>query len=49
MLLKILKIKVLFLNIHFGTMKKKNLIKFEFVNPKDKKVVTGIRNDLENN
>ena len=25
------------------------LIKFEFVNPKDKKVVTGIRNDLENN
>lgn len=24
------------------------LIKFEFVNPKDKKVVTGIRNDLEN-
>ncbi len=25
------------------------LIKFEFVNPKDKNVVTGIRNDLENN
>ena len=25
------------------------LIKFEFVNPKDKKVVTGIRNGLENN
>ena len=25
------------------------LIKFEFVNPKDKKVVTGIRNDLDNN
>ena len=25
------------------------LIKFEFVNPKDRKVVTGIRNDLENN
>ena len=25
------------------------LIKFEFVNPKDKKVVTGIRNDLKNN
>ena len=25
------------------------LIKFEFVNHKDKKVVTGIRNDLENN
>jgi len=25
------------------------LIKFEFINPKDKKVVTGIRNDLENN
>ena len=25
------------------------LIKFEFVNPKDKKVVTGVRNDLENN
>ena len=25
------------------------LIKFEFVNPKDKKVVTGIRKDLENN
>ena len=25
------------------------LIKFEFVNPKDKKIVTGIRNDLENN
>lgn len=25
------------------------LIKFEFVNPKDKKVVIGIRNDLENN
>ena len=25
------------------------LIKFEFVNPKDKKVVTAIRNDLENN
>jgi hypothetical protein len=25
------------------------LIKFEFVNPKDKKVVTGIRNDFENN
>ena len=25
------------------------LIKFEFVNPKDKKVVTVIRNDLENN
>ena len=24
------------------------LIKFEFVNPKDKKVITGIRNDLEN-
>ena len=25
------------------------LIKFEFVNPKDKKIVTGVRNDLENN
>ena len=24
------------------------LIKFEFINPKDKKVVTGIRKDLEN-
>ena len=29
--------------------KNDELIKFEFVNPKDKKVVTGIRNDLENN
>ena len=25
---------------------KKELIKFQFINPKDKKVVTGIRNDL---
>jgi len=29
--------------------KNDELIKFEFVNPKDKKVVTGVRNDLENN
>jgi hypothetical protein len=28
---------------------KKELIKFQFINYKDKKVVTGIRNDLENN
>ena len=28
---------------------KNELIKFQFINPKDKKIVTGIRNDLENN